>query len=642
MVKLLEPGDRLENWLVLERFVGSYGVVYVLREMDHDEELARPAKVIAKTLRPEWSTDPECVAQFERECYAWLSLGSYKHIVRLYTVDRFSALPYALGEYVPRVLLPNTLRGWIDAQIIELETAFRFGIQICRALAYSRDCGVLVHQDLKPENVMITPSGFVKVTDWGLSHMAWLTPAESETRSQVPYTPAKPSTRPTHSRYGTSGYAAPELHQSATAPNPQSDLFSLGVILVEMLCGQRPAADTLPSGLQQSLATWLPANHQTLIEMLAACLNSRPDQRPASAQVIEEVLSQSFAEITGVPIEAPPLRERDQFSDLGQRAYALFMLGRVDEAIRLQRQAMNRAGETAKSQADAPLAVLMDYKEKGWKPIFSPETVRTVEDKLRQSPDDVDNLDHAILLYAEMGNYARALELCQAWMQRQSHQALPYKRAAYVMRKQGCLTEALTLLDRALALTPKDVDAWLEMADVYEAQGDWAKAVAVARQAVAADPRHTQAHVSLGHCLNRIGDFHAAYDAFSQAVTLDPKNAVAWYDLGTVSLKIGRADQAITFFQKAVEIDPHFAQAFNSLASVYMQLGVAQEAMVALEKAIEADPHYARPWFNKGKLYEYLKKYDLARESFQKALAIDPNYALARQALSDLETQHRL
>jgi len=641
MAKLLEPGERLERWLVLERFLGSWGVVYKLHEMDHKEDLTRPAVVIAKTLRPEWASDQYHLEQFERECYAWLSLGSYKHVVCLYTVDRFQSTPYALGEYVPTELLPNTLRGWLAAQIIEAETALRFGVQLCRALAYANARGVLVHQDLKPENVMVTPSGVIKVTDWGLSRPAGQSVPGMDVVGETPFRPADLQAAPGTAMYGTPHYAAPELYQRGAVPSSQTDLFSLGVMLVEMLSGQRPQAGHLAAELRQSLAELLPINGTALFETLNACLETRAEQRPASPEAVEAVLSAAFAELVGVPIEAPPLRETDSPADLGQRAYALFMLGRTDEAMWLQSQLVRAIGKREEPPT-GQLAVLMDYKEHGWKTIVSSEAVQELEEKARQSSEYPENLDGVVLAHAETGNYAHAFQLCQEWIERQLDNPLPYQRAAYVLHKQGELSEALGYLDQALELKPEDSDLWLERAEVCEALGDLGQAVRSARQAVAADPQHAKAHVKLGHYLFQSGDPQSAQEAFSEAVSLDPKDETTWYNLGTAWHRLGHRDRALESFQKAVEIDPHFAQALNSIASIYSEIGAVQEAMPTLERAIEAAPHYARPWFNKGKIYEYLGKYDLARQAFQTALDIEPGYALARQALNELEKAHRL
>lgn len=640
MAKLLETGERLEHWLVLDRFLGSWGVVYVLRELEHDESLARPAVVIAKTLRPELIDEPHRLEQFERECYTWLSLGIYKHIVRLYTVDRSRSVPYAIGEYIPEKLLPNTLRGWLDAQIVEIEAALRFGVQICRALAYAHACGVLVHQDLKPENVMITPSGVAKITDWGLSRLASKAASETTTIGEVPFAPKDDGSRDGGLLYGTPGYAAPELTRPGTVPSQQTDIYSLGVMLVEMLSGTRSQPAALDGGLRGSLAALLPENGSRLVEILSASLETEPKRRPGSPEAVEAVLNEAFAEVTGVPVEARPARQADRSSDLGQRAYALFMLGRTEEAMKLQRQLLPADKETG-DQPSGPLGVLMDYKEHGWKSILSKEIVEQAEEKARQAADPQE-LDGPILTHTETGNYPRALALCEEWMRRQPEDPKPYQRAAYVQQKRGRLSEALAFLDKATDLAPADADLWLEKAKLSEAQGDLPQAMQSVRMALDVEPDKVESHLMLGHYLAQSGDPEAALDVFDKAVSLDPENALGWYDQGTIWKKLGKRSRALESFHKAVECDPRFSLALNSLAGIYGEIGAFQEAITYLERAIDVEPFYARPWFNKAQIYEHLGKVDLARQALQTALEIDPAYDLARQALRELERKHRL
>lgn len=640
MAKLLEIGERLEHWLVLDRFGGSWGVVYALRSLQHDESPARPAVVIAKTLRPELIDEPRRVEQFERECYTWLSLGIYKHIVRLYTVDRFRSVPYAIGEYIPEELLPNTLRGWLDAQIVETEVALRFGVHICRALAYAHDCGVLVHQDLKPENVMITPSGVAKITDWGLSRMASRAASEATSIGDVPFAPKRDRSGDGGLLYGTPGYAAPELTRPGTVPSAQTDIYSLGVMLVETLSGARPQSAALDGELRESLAAQFSDSGSRLVEVLSACLETEPERRPASPQAVEAVLSEAFEEITGVPVEARPVRQADRSSDLRQRAYALFMLGRTEEAMRIQRQLL-AADQDAGDQPSGPPSVLMDYKEHGWRSILPKEVLEQAEEKARQAADPQE-LDGPILLQAQTGNYPRALALCKEWMRRQPENPKPYRRAAYVQQKRGRLSEALVFLDKATDLAPRDADLWVEKAKLYEAQEDLPRAMQAVRRALNVEPHKVESHLLLGHYLAQSGDPEAALDVFDKAVSLDPENALAWYDQGTMWEKLGRRSRALESFRKAVECDPQFSQALNSLAGIYAEIGAFQEAISYLERAIDVEPYYARPWFNKAQIYEHLGKVDLARQALQTALEIDPAYDLARRALRDLERKHRL
>jgi tetratricopeptide (TPR) repeat protein len=649
MSKLWEPGDRIEKWLVLERFMGAWGVVYVLQEINYDKNLSRPEILIGKTVRPEWADNDSLVKQFEQEAYAWLSLSIYKHIVRLYFVDRIYKLPFAFAEYVPEVLLPNTLRGWMDSALIDTELALRFGIQICRALSYARSCGILLHQDLKPENVMITSAGVSKVTDWGLSRMMPVRNTEMPTMGDIPYRFVSPPVSPP-SVYGTPGYAAPELYSAKELPTPGADVFSLGVMLTEMITGKRPKADTSAAELIEMIEPLTVPVSSELASVISTCLSSDPARRPQSTEAVENVLKDAFTKVVGVPVEPAPVKSWETGADQGQRAYALFMLGKTDEAMKLQTELMqyldrrqSKTGSEVKPESDRRHAIIMmDYKELGFKTIVPAEMVDEIEENLKANPDDPKMLDKAININHLANRLDRALELCLSWLKRRPDDQEKIKKVAGILNQQGNLKQALVYIDKAIALSPNDAKLWIERSEYYEKSGDRQNAMMSAKRAVEIEPDNEIFRLTYGHILEQNGDKDAALSEFQQVTRLNPDNALGWYNVGTCWNHLERPDLAFENLMRAVEKNPNFAVALNTLGALSMQIYAFQEALVFFERAIAADAHYARPWFNKGKALEYLEQYEQAREAYLMAVQIDPNYELAKQALEQLISEHLL
>jgi serine/threonine protein kinase len=352
---------------VLSRHLGSWGVVYVLRELDRKSD-GRPPVLVAKAMRPQFAADQDRMNRFEQECNTWLSLGIYKHIARLFFIDRFDSEVFAFGEYVGTTGLPNTLRGWLDDNLIELEFALRFGLHILWGLGFARARGLIAHLDLKPENVLITPDGVAKVTDWGLSRMV---PAEVRAPAALSASPYQYTGGPglAAGGLGTRGYAAPEVATPDCVPAPAADLFSFAVMLGEMPTGRRPLAGTGVAGLLPALSP-LSARHQaSLADQLAACLSARPQDRPRSADDLIGTLVAAFEDLVQVPAELVPGQAFEAPSDLGQRAYGLMMLGRTAEGLALNAEALRRVAPD-KEKFKQPPMILMDYKEHGWKPVL--------------------------------------------------------------------------------------------------------------------------------------------------------------------------------------------------------------------------------------------------------------------------------
>ena len=606
-----------------DRFAGGSAIVYLL----HDDEPADRVheRVAAKTIRPEFAADPRRVAQFDDECYTWLLLGSHKHIVRLFSVDRFRGQAFALGEYVPPGPLPNTLRRWLDAGLVTVETALRFGVHMCRALEYARSRGVVVHHDLKPENVMITPSGVAKVTDWGLSRLDAQARDGLASVGDIPYRHSSDSRTAAVPRHGTRGYAAPECSAADQEPMPAADMFSLAVCLVEMLTWSRPEPDTGATAIASAAAPLAAGPASRLSECLARCLSSRSSDRPASTAPLLAALSEAFEDLVRVPIESPAPEPVESRSDLGQRAYALFMLGKVDEAMALQ---------TRLRDDDRTIAVVMDYKEAGWKPVLSAHYLSAAEEELSAHPDDRDRLDRVLSASVLSGRLARAAQLYRESLERWPDDVVLIAGAAHVAQELGDSGAARAYLERAVAGDPNDVELWRDLSILLEELGEAAAALAAAEHCVELEPRNVDALVRHGQLLRLNGDREAALADFETAAELDPENELAWFNAGTCQNELGRSDEAFASFSRAADLG--FPRALNSLGGLATAAGAADVAIGYFERAIAADPHYARPWFNLGQVREHLAQYDRARDAYEHAVALDGDYERAHEGLRRL------
>ncbi len=207
-------GNIVDGRYALGESLGSGGMGEVY--LTHDEVLERD--VALKVLRSQYAGDEEFTERFRREARSAASL-SHPHIVQVYdrgeTEDGTS---YIAMEYVPGGTLKEHIerRGPFGAR----ETA-AVGAQIADALEAAHERGV-IHRDIKPQNVLVTASGDLKVTDFGIARAASAVTSSAS-----------------NAIFGTAGYISPE--QALGEPvGPASDLYSLGVILYEMLTGELP------------------------------------------------------------------------------------------------------------------------------------------------------------------------------------------------------------------------------------------------------------------------------------------------------------------------------------------------------------------------------------------------------------------
>ena len=290
----LETGARLGHYRILG-LLGRGGMADVYRA--EDERLGR--EVALKALPPEFARDPERVARFEREVRAAAKL-THPNIVTVYE--------YGVGEEHPFYTMALLPGGDLKARIrthpdgMPPAEALKVAAAMARALDYAHGQG-FVHRDIKPENILFTADGTPQLTDFGIAR------AVSEgTRMTA-----------TGMSIGSPHYMSPEQARGQ-AVDGRSDLYSLGVVLYEMLTGRVPfdASDTFAVGLSHindpvpalpgHLASWQPVLDQLLAKS--------PENRYGSAGELAEVLS------SDAPPQAQPTRVVQRLRDIGSAAKA--------------------------------------------------------------------------------------------------------------------------------------------------------------------------------------------------------------------------------------------------------------------------------------------------------------------------------
>ena len=295
----LSPGTRLGPYEIQSPLGrGGMGEVYRARDTRLQRDVA--IKILPSIL----AADPESVRRFENEARAVASL-SHPHVVPLFDVGEHEGMRYAVTELVSG----ETLRSRMAQGALPAGEAAEIAAQVAEGLGAAHDRG-LVHRDVKPENVVLTPSGFARVLDFGLAKRSGPVIGaeageEEPTRSELLTEPGVVA--------GTVGYMSPEQVRGELV-DARSDVFSLGVVLWEMLTGRRPFrgdshVETLNAILKEEPQPEdLESLPPDLARIVRRCLEKRKDSRYHSAADLAHDLRIAVQEPRRTAAVPPPAR----------------------------------------------------------------------------------------------------------------------------------------------------------------------------------------------------------------------------------------------------------------------------------------------------------------------------------------------
>lgn len=206
-------GKRLDGRYEIHELIGVGGMANVYRCTDTLDD----REVAIKILKDEYLNNEEFIRRFKNESKA-IAMLSHQNIVKVYDVSFGDMIQYIVMEYIDGI----TLKEYIDRQgIIEWKDALHLTTQVLKALQHAHECGI-VHRDIKPQNIMLLQDGTIKVTDFGIARFS-----DKSTRTM------------TEQAIGSVHYIAPE-QAKGDATDGKTDIYSVGVMLYEMLTGKLP------------------------------------------------------------------------------------------------------------------------------------------------------------------------------------------------------------------------------------------------------------------------------------------------------------------------------------------------------------------------------------------------------------------
>jgi serine/threonine-protein kinase len=635
-----------KNRYVIERLIGQggMGAVYKARDLELNRVVA------LKLLHPSCSPDLNSELRLKRELVL-ASRVSHAHVVRVYDFGemrgtKFISMAFIDGENLKALLVRDGR--------IPVARAVHIAVQLCQALDAAHSAGV-VHRDLKPQNILLDGKGKIYISDFGLAR------SFADSDGEI----TRPGERP-----GSPAYMSPE--QALGLPvDHRSDLYSVGLILYELVTGKIPSAAN--SSLFdherfrcriKSPAVLNPEVSEDLAQSILRCLEFDPAQRYQSALDIVSALKIKPLHAQAVPkgIKAwlRKFRLGAAVAVVALSALAILLSGMPrlpglagsHSAPRSPRVASRLAFSPFRAiGGEKPLHVFADTLteaissragESGGVRVFS-EGVSTggmryppgvdvwITGSLRDAGSEILTTIHVIDCSTGEEKWTR-----QFWANPKDLASLEARIWAGIANFLG-LSATSNHEAPALLHATKNLDAYkLNMQgrlllrmhrDAWGAR----QAIPLFEHALSQDPGYFYPFVGLADAsLILLGQTHdpswleKAKQAASRAQDLDRDRPEAQVQVARIQIATGQYPQAVKLLREALEISPASDEAYRTLGKAQLLSGLADQAVASFQKAIELD---SRSWINYNSLGAAclrLGRTNVAERAFRRAIELAP------------------
>jgi len=615
---------------------GGMGRVYKALDTEIKENIA------LKLLKPEIAADEKTIERFRNELKFARKIR-HKNVCQMYDLNKKEEIHYITMEYVPGEDLKSFMKRSKQLSIL---TAVSLAKQVCEGLVEAHRLGV-VHRDLKPQNIMVDREGNVRIMDFGIARMM-KDSALTEEGAII----------------GTPDYMSPEQVDGKEA-DQRADLYSLGVIIFEMVTGRVPFKDDSAMSVALKHKTEIPVNPkelnaqvpESLSRLILRCMEKNKEKRYQRAEDVLSDLVTIEKEIKGETrttrerkTDIPLTDEREfhnsiavlPFKDMSpQKDQDYFCEGLAEELINALTK-VRGLKVAARTSSFSFKGKDVDIREIGR--ILNVGTV--LEGSVQKSGNrlrittQLVNVSDGYHLWSErfdrtMDNiFAIQDEISMAVVDRLKGEVLEEDREKITKRHtankdalnlflkgryffnrryQGDMIKAVDFYQRAI---DKDLDyalPYVGIADVFNILGQWAyihpkdaytRSKAMLQKVMEIDSSLSEAYSSLAFMtMGYEWDFPAAKKYLLRSIELNPQNALAhgWY--AEMSATFGRKEDAVAAAKKAIECDPLFSLIHSLLGVVLGVTGEVEAGREQIEKAISMDPDQPMPYLFQGMVY---------------------------------------
>jgi len=575
-------GQTVSHYKILDKLgEGGMGIVYKAQDLKLDRFVA------IKFLPSQLSGSAETKARFMQEAKAAAALN-HPNILGIHEIDEQDGSMFLVMEFIDGQTLKNHILRLKSGTGIPVNQAIDWTLKVAQGLqaAHARN---IIHRDIKPENIMLTADGHLKIMDFGLAKL----------KSNISITK-------TGTSLGTLSYMSPEQAQALPADH-RSDLWSLGVVMFELLTGDLPFKAEHEAGMlylivneeapapsafdrriphhvdavvKKMLAKDRALRYQSMEELITTLHQVRADINTAASAVSKKA-------IAVLPFDNISADKENEYFGDGLTEELIVNLSRLKDIDVVSRTTSVQYKGTKKDIKTIGRELGARYILEG--------SVRKFQDNLRIAVQLIDvESDRQLWAESYKGKLADVFDI-QEQVSKQIVDALMVKLSP---------TEKIVLTKRS-TVNAEAFDCYLRARDfLYRRTKNGIQfAIQLFQKATELDPRYAAAYAGLGE----------AY-------------ATLHYDYDTKEIWI---EKAIESCLRGLMYDPTLSEAYAALGLAYMSRKAIDEALSASQKATELDPNNFTGYWILGRLYHLCDRDREAAEMHKKAIALNPNFHTA-------------